>query len=123
MGPAIATVAALIEFGGTVIVTVAVVRALVALGSDGIEAARLAVIGGSLGALGFKTAASLLKALELGTWHAIGTFAAILTLRTLIKRLFVWEQRRLRSGLIPAHAEIALGRARNNVARAGNNLK
>ena len=94
--PLIVAVAALIEFGGAIIVTAAVLRALLALiGAGGIDRARRLVIAGSLGGLGFKSAASLLKALELGTWHAIGAFAAIYSLRTAIKRLFLWEQSRL----------------------------
>lgn len=96
LAPLIVAVAALIEFGGAVIVTAGVLRALFALaGAGGIDRARRLVIAGSLGGLGFKSAASLLKALELGTWHAIGAFAAIYSLRTAIKRLFVWEQARL----------------------------
>ena len=96
MAPLIGWAAALIEFGGALIVAVAVARTLILLGAGaGIDQARLALIAGSLGALDFKTAASLLKVLELATWHSVGAFAAILTLRTLIKRLFQWEQARL----------------------------
>ena len=94
--PLVATLAALIEFGGAVIVAVAVVRALAGLATGGsIGEARLIVIGGSLSALGYKSAATLLKAIELGSWHGIGTFAAIFTLRTVIKQLLVWERSRL----------------------------
>ena len=50
---------------------------------------------GVVSALGFKTAATLLKTIELQTWTAIGLFAATLTLRTLVKRVLVWEQVRL----------------------------
>ena len=53
------------------------------------------VITGSLSALGYKSAATLLKAIELGSWHGIGMFAAIFTLRTAIKRTLVWEKSRL----------------------------
>ena len=96
LGAPIATAAGLIEFGGAVIVTVAVVRAFTALVTGaGIDRARLLVIGGTLGALGFKTAATLLKALEFETWRAVGVFAAIFTLRTVVKRLFLWERREL----------------------------
>lgn len=93
---AVATIGVLIEFSGAVIVTFAVVRALAALVRDGgIDRARLLVIGGTLSALGYKSAATFLKAIELGSWHAIGMFAAILTLRTAIKQLFVWERARI----------------------------
>ena len=94
--PLVATVTALIEFGGAVIITFAVVRALAALATGaGVDQARLLVIGGSLSALGYKSAATLLKAVELGTWGGIGTFTAIFTLRTVIKRLLMWERARL----------------------------
>lgn len=92
----IAFAAALIEFGGAVIVAWAVVRALVVLAARGsINQARLVVIAGSLSALGYKSAATLLKAIELGTWHGIGAFAAIFALRTLLKQFLTWEGSRL----------------------------
>ena len=88
--------AALIEFGGALIVAVAVVRALLALvAGRGIAQARLLVIGGSLSALGYKSAATLLKAIELETWRSIASFAAILALRTLLKQFLTWERGRI----------------------------
>ena len=96
MAEALAWAAQLIEFGGALIVAAGVVRAVLALfAGQGIDRARLLVIAGVIGALGFKTAATLLKALQLGSWRAIGAFAAIFTLRTVIKRLFLWERSRL----------------------------
>ena len=92
----IAFVAALIEFGGAAIIAWAVARALFVLATRGeINQARLVVIAGSLSALGYKSAATLLKAIELGTWHGIGAFAAIFTLRTAIKQFLTWERSRL----------------------------
>ena len=90
------TFAASIEFGGAVIVTVAVFRALVGLmmGST-IDRARLIMIAGSLSALGYKSAATLLKAIELGSWRGIGSFAAIFALRTIIKQMLTGERSRL----------------------------
>lgn len=94
--PLVATGAALIEFGGAVIIAVAVLRALLGLATGAsIAQARLIVIAGSLSALGYKSAATLLKAIELGSWNGIGIFAAIFTLRTVIKQLLVWERSRL----------------------------
>lgn len=94
--PLVATMAAVIEFGGAIIITTGVVRALIALAAgESIGRARLLVIAGALSGLGFKTAATLLKAIELGTWHGIAVFAAIFTLRTFIKQVFVWERTRL----------------------------
>lgn len=97
--PLVATLAALIEFGGALIVAVAVVRALASLATGGgIDHARLLVIAGSLSALGYKSAATLLKAIELGSWRGIGTFAAIFALRTVIKQMLVWERSRIGTG-------------------------
>lgn len=93
------TLAVVIEFGGAIIVATAVVRSLAALlTGEGIGRARLLVITGTLSGLSFKTAATLLKAVQLGTWHGIATFAAILTLRTFITQVFVWERGRLTAG-------------------------
>ena len=51
---------------------------------------------GVVAALGFKTAATLLKTLELRSWQAIATFVMILALRTVVKQVLSWEARRLR---------------------------
>ena len=95
--------AVLIEFGGSVVIAVAVVRGLAVmvagLGSrHAVVRGRLLVADGVVAALGYKTAATLLKTIELQSWAAIGMFAAILTLRTVVKRVLVWEEGRLRSG-------------------------
>ncbi len=58
---------------------------------------RLLVIQGSLWGLSLKTAAALLKTIELRNWQQIAAFAAILALRTLLKRVMTWEQRHLRA--------------------------
>jgi len=63
---------------------------------QGLAAARLLVIQGSLWGLSLKTAASLLKTIELHSWEQIGAFTAILALRTLVKRVMTWEETRLR---------------------------
>jgi uncharacterized membrane protein len=99
----ILVLALLIEFGGSLLVVGGCVRGLWAiarsLGSrEGLLQARLLIADGAIAALGFKTAATLLKSLELQTWNAILAFAAILALRTLVKRVLVWEERRLRPG-------------------------
>lgn len=94
--PLVAILAALIEFGGAIIIAFAVLRALAGLATgSSIGDARLIVIAGSLSALGYKSAATLLKAIELGSWHGIGAFTAIFTLRTVIKQTLVWERSRL----------------------------
>lgn len=97
--PSVATLAGVIEFGGAIIITTGIVRALIALATgESIGRARLLAIAGVLSGLGFKSAATLLKAIELGTWHGIAAFAAILTLRTFIKQVFLWERKRLTIG-------------------------
>lgn len=92
--------AVLIEFGGSIIIAVACVRGLASLiagqGSHrALVRARLVVADGVIAALGYKTAATLLKTIELQTWTAIGMFSTILIFRTVIKRVLVWEEARL----------------------------
>lgn len=60
-----------------------------------LTSARLLVTEGALAGLSLKVAATLLKPLELQTWHQIGLFAVTFALRTVLKRLFTWEQTRL----------------------------
>ena len=55
------------------------------------EEARLLVAEGAVLALGFKTGAALLKTLDLPTWERIAAFAAVLALRTALKRAFAAE--------------------------------
>ena len=94
--------AVLIEFGGGLFVVVGCLRGLAALALGGASEAaivrcRLSVADGVIAALGFKTAATLLKTIELQTWNAILTFAAIFALRTFVKQFLVWEERRLQA--------------------------
>lgn len=93
--------AMLIEFGSSLVIAAACLRGLTALAMGRARHAamvrgRLIVADGVVSALGYKTAATLLKTIELQTWTAIGLFAATLTLRTLVKRVLVWEEARLR---------------------------
>ncbi len=64
--------------------------------SQGFVQARLAVARGALYGLAFKVAATLLKTIVLHSLDAIAIFAAVFALRTLIKRVFAWEQERLK---------------------------
>ena len=50
---------------------------------------------GLIGGLGVMTAATLLRTIGLRTWHQILIFTLVLSLRILLKKLFVWEKRRL----------------------------
>lgn len=100
MNGLIAASALLIELGGSVVIAVACLRglALLVVGCGthaAIVRARLVVADGIISALGYKTAATLLKTIELQTWTAIGIFTAVLALRTLVKRALVWEVDRL----------------------------
>ncbi len=89
----IAAAALAIEAVGSALLLGYVLAALVALARQhGLERCRLLLADGAVFSLGFKTAASLLKTLELNTWHQIGSFIAVLTLRTLLKRAFTAEK-------------------------------
>ena len=50
---------------------------------------------GVIGGLGVMTAATLLRTLGLRTWYQILMFTLILSLRILLKKVFVWEKQRL----------------------------
>jgi len=59
------------------------------------QLARLQGATGAVTGLSFKLAGTLLKTIQLHTWQQIFMFIAIFTLRTLLKRVFIWEQERL----------------------------
>jgi uncharacterized membrane protein len=86
-----------IEFIGALILVGYVVAALVSLfRTRNIVQARLLVAEGAIMGLSFKLAGTLLRTIELHTWEQILLFVAIFALRTVLKRLFTWEQSRLR---------------------------
>jgi uncharacterized membrane protein len=88
----------LIEFIGALLIVGYAVAALFSLlRKGGIEEARLLVAEGAIMGLNFKLAGTLLKTIELHTWEQILLFSFVLALRTLLKRLFVWEQERIRA--------------------------
>ena len=88
--------AALIELAGALGIAGCCAAALVSLARHRQPGrAQALVIEGSLWGLGLKTAASLLKTLTVHDWNGILAFAAILALRTVLKRLFTWEQQRI----------------------------
>jgi uncharacterized membrane protein len=94
--------AMLIEFGSGLLVVFGCARGLlhlaVGLGTrDSIVAARLFVADGIVAALGFKTAATLLKTIELRSWGAILMFVAVFALRTFVKQALVREEADLRA--------------------------
>ncbi len=91
--------ASLIEMGGSLIIVAYCLAALLMLlrsRAVGIVSARLLIAQGVLTGLNFKLAGTLLKTLLLVSWRQILIFTAIFALRTLLKRLFIWEQTHLR---------------------------
>ncbi len=86
------TLIAPIEFAGALLIVGYCIAGLVELiRSRDLAATRLLVIQGSLWGLSLKTAASLLKTIELHNWEQIAAFAAIFALRTLVKQVMTWE--------------------------------
>lgn len=87
----------LIEFAGALFITGYVLAALITLVRvGGITQARLLVIAGVIWGLDFKVAGSLLKTILVArSWDQIAIFAAILALRTVLKRVFLWERGQL----------------------------
>lgn len=61
----------------------------------GSDLARIRIAQGVLTALGFSVAGSLLKIIGLQTWSQIRMFAFVFVLRTMLKRVFAWEQARI----------------------------
>ena len=96
---AIHLAALVIEVAGSLLLLSYVLVALTALiRRHGLERSRLLLADGAIFALGFKTGASLLKTLELGTWRQIGAFAAIFALRTVLKRAIAADKATLLRG-------------------------
>jgi hypothetical protein len=93
---AIAWAAALIEFGGTLVILAYAALGLGRLlaGRATIEATRMLVAQGALSGLSWKLSATLLKTIELQTFDQIGAAFAILGLRHLIGFMLAAETRR-----------------------------
>jgi hypothetical protein len=85
-----------LQLASAVIITGLVTVGLVSLSlGRSVVQARLLVAEGVIGGLGLMTAASLLRTIWLRTWRQILMFTLILSLRILLKKLFVWEKQRL----------------------------
>jgi hypothetical protein len=85
-----------LQLGAAIIITGFVALAIVSLSlGRGVLRARLLVAEGVIGGLGVMTAATLLRTIGLRTWRQILIFTLILVLRILLKKLFVWEKRRI----------------------------
>ncbi len=87
-----------VEFAGALLIVGYCIAGLVELARPrNLAAARLLVIEDSLWGLSLKTAASLLKTIEIHSWEQIAAFTAIFALRTLVKRVMTWEATLLES--------------------------
>lgn len=83
--------ARVIETLGALVIAWAILKSLAAgardrLSDSGLREMHRIIAEGAVAALGLITAAALLKTITLRSWSAIGMFAAILALRTLLKR-------------------------------------
>ena len=86
--------AAIIEFVGALMITGHIIGAIyILINTFSIYPARQMVANGAITGLDFKLAATLLKALTLLQWQQIGTFAAIFSIRFILKHAFLTEQR------------------------------
>ena len=94
--PSLGALALPIQLLAAGLIAIHLVASLAAQGRTGsIPRARLIAADGVIAGLGLITAASLLRTIELHTWNQIALFTVILTLRTLLKRLFAWERDRI----------------------------
>jgi len=84
--------------GGLLVAGYAAAAVRILLRTGAVARARLLVADGAVLGLGFKTAGTLLKALEVHTWDQIGMFGAVLAVRVVLKRLFKWERARVERG-------------------------
>jgi uncharacterized membrane protein len=101
--------ATIIEFIGALIIIAYLLAALITLVMQkDITRARLITADGIITSLSFKLAGTLLKTIALHTWQQILMFAAILALRTALKRLFTWEQARLQQRIRELHSSSSL---------------
>ena len=88
--------ATIIEFLGALLIVFYLFRAsLVLLFQRNVLLARLLVADGAISGLSFKLAGTLLRTIELQTAQQILMFVSIFALRTVLKRVFTWEQTRL----------------------------
>jgi hypothetical protein len=104
---AVVPLARLVELAGTLNLAIYCVRALAMLvrsrgSGPALTRARLVISDGIVATLSIDTAAALLKTVELRSWPAIAEFAAILTLRWVMKRAARGESRRARTALAPS---------------------
>jgi uncharacterized membrane protein len=86
-----------IQFVGALLITGYAVAAVVALArTRSVVRARLVMADGVITGLSVMVVGALLRMITLESWQDIGFFAAVFSLRTLLKQLCVWEEARLR---------------------------
>ncbi len=87
--------AALIEFVGALFIISYLLLALwTLLHTKDVQSTRLQAATGVVTGLSFKLAATLPKTIQLHTWQQIFMFMTIFALRTVLKRIFIWEKMR-----------------------------
>ena len=92
----------LVDFMAAVVIVYHVLWSIFAISQrKGSDVARLRIAQGVLSALGFSVAGTLLKIIALQTWPQIRLFAFVFVLRTMLKKVFAWEESRIRSRLTP----------------------
>ncbi len=92
----LASGALLIQLLAAMVIAAHLAMALVAVIRTGsVPLGRLRAADGVIAGLGLLTAGTLLKTIELRTWSQIALFAVVLSLRTILKQLFVWERGRI----------------------------
>lgn len=84
----------LIELAGALIIFgYAVVAFFKVFRGASVDLARYIVANGAIAGLNFKVAASLLKTVQLQTWHQIAMFVFVFALRIILKRIFQMDMR------------------------------
>jgi hypothetical protein len=83
--------ALLIDFAGGLVVAACACHGFFLVIMRRIAEARSAVARGAVAGLSFKTAGTVLAFLGLRSWNAIASFAAILAMRLVLKRIFIVE--------------------------------
>jgi Ca2+/Na+ antiporter len=88
------------QAAGAVIITASVAAALISLiVTRQIPKARLLLAEGIIMGLSVMVSGTLLRVIALDSWKEIQMFTVILSLRILLKKVFVWEEARLRARL------------------------
>ncbi len=85
-----------INMAASVVIGYSVAKSLTMLAKGApISTARITVARGVVHALGLLVAVALLNTLRIFDWEALGLFAVVLGLRTVVKAVFTWDERQL----------------------------